>query len=84
MREALQALLENSSKRNVSEEILSFDEYLQLVQQKPWVTRDTFQLLHDMLLSSGVDHAINPGKPIKHHYQSDSYTHLTLPTKREV
>ncbi len=69
MREALQALLENSSKRNVSEEILSFDEYLQLVQQKPWVTRDTFQLLHDMLLSSGVDHAINPGKPIKHHYQ---------------
>mgnify|MGYP001545836314 FL=1 len=52
MREALQALLENSSKRNVSEEILSFDEYLQLVQQEPWVTRDTFQLLHDMLLSS--------------------------------
>ncbi|MGA0376589.1 MAG: hypothetical protein ACO3N6_09510, partial [bacterium] len=69
MREALQALLENSSKRNVSEEILSFDEYLQLVQQEPWVTRDTFQLLHDMLLSSGVDHAISPGKPIKHHYQ---------------
>jgi len=33
------------------------------------VTRDTFQLLHDMLLSSGVDHAISPGKPIKHHYQ---------------
>jgi len=69
MKEALQALLENSSKRNVSEEILSFDEYLQLVQQEPWVTRDTFQLLHDMLLSSGVDHAISPGKPIKHHYQ---------------
>ena len=69
MREALQALLENSTKRNVSEEILSFDEYLQLVQQEPWVTRDTFQLLHDMLLSSGVDHAISPGKPIKHHYQ---------------
>ena len=69
MREALQALLENSSKRNVSEEILSFDEYLQLIQQEPWVTRDTFQLLHDMLLSSGVDHAISPGKPIKHHYQ---------------
>ena len=69
MREALQALLENSSKRNVSDEILSFDEYLELVQQEPWVTRDTFQLLHDMLLSSGVDHAISPGKPIKHHYQ---------------
>ena len=69
MREALQTLLENSSKRNVSEEILSFDEYLQLVQREPWVTRDTFQLLHDMLLSSGVDHSISPGKPIKHHYQ---------------
>jgi hypothetical protein len=68
MREALQALLENSSKRNVTEEILTFDEYLQVVQQEPWVTRDTFQLLHDMLLSSGVDHSINPGKPIKHHY----------------
>ncbi len=69
MREALQTLLENSSKQNVSEEILSFDEYLQLVQREPWVTRDTFQLLHDMLLSSGVDHSISPGKPIKHHYQ---------------
>ncbi len=69
MREALQTLLENSSKRNVSEEILSFDEYLQLVQREPWVTRDTFQLLHDMLLSSGVDHSISLGKPIKHHYQ---------------
>ena len=69
MKEALQALLENSSKRNVSEEILSFDEYLQLVQLEPWVTRDTFQLLHDMLLSSGVDYDISPGKPIKHHYQ---------------
>ena len=69
MREALQTLLENSSQRNVSEEILSFDEYLQLVQREPWVTRDTFQLLHDMLLSSGVDHSISPGKPIKHHYQ---------------
>ncbi len=69
MKEALQTLLENSSKRNVSEEILSFDEYLQLVQREPWVTRDTFQLLHDMLLSSGVDHSISPGKPIKHHYQ---------------
>ena len=49
MKEALQALLENSSKRNVSEEILSFDEYLQLVQQEPWVTRDTFQLFPGLM-----------------------------------
>ena len=48
-----QALLENSSKRNVSEEILSFDEYLQLVQQEPWVTRDTFQLLRHVAVFRG-------------------------------
>lgn len=68
MREALQALLQQSVQRNLNDEILTFDEYLQLTQQEPWVTRDTFQLLHDMLLSSGVDHSISPGKPIKHHY----------------
>ena len=36
--------------------------------KQPWITRNTFQLVHDMMLSSGVEHAIMPGKPIKHRY----------------
>ena len=50
-------------------EILSFSDYLELVKTEPWITRNTFQLLHDMLLSSGVERTIVPGKPIKHRYE---------------
>ncbi|MDF1813400.1 MAG: hypothetical protein P1V20_14480 [Verrucomicrobiales bacterium] len=49
--------------------ILTFDEYLNLVKSEPWVTRDSPQLLHDMLLSSGVEHSIVPGKPVIHQYK---------------
>ncbi|VAX06566.1 hypothetical protein MNBD_GAMMA26-270 [hydrothermal vent metagenome] len=52
----------------VEDEVISFPDYLTLVATEPWITRNTFQLLHDMMLGSGVDHAIMPGKPIKHHY----------------
>ena len=51
-----------------AEEVLGFPEYLELVKREPWITRTTFQLLHDMLLSSGVERTIVPGKPIKHRY----------------
>ena len=52
----------------IDDEVLSFEKYLDLVKQEPWVTRNSMQLLHDMLLTSGVEHSIIPGKPIKHRY----------------
>ncbi|MDX1569706.1 MAG: hypothetical protein R3200_04410 [Xanthomonadales bacterium] len=51
-----------------TDEIIDFGEYLGLVAGKPWITRNTFQLLHDMMLASGVEYSIVPGKPIKHRY----------------
>ncbi|MCJ8328506.1 MAG: hypothetical protein HRT89_01685 [Lentisphaeria bacterium] len=49
-------------------EILTFLDYLELVKKEPWITRNSMQLLHDMLLSSGVEHTIIPGKPVIHKY----------------
>lgn len=51
------------------EEILSFEDYLALVLKQPWITRNTSQMLHDMILTGGVEHAIQPGKPVKHRYR---------------
>ena len=66
---ALKDILESSGGPAPEEEILSFSDYLELVKTEPWITRNTFQLLHDMLLSSGVERTIVPGKPIKHRYE---------------
>jgi len=65
---SLKEILEGSGASAPEEEILSFPDYLELVKKEPWITRNTFQLLHDMLLSSGVERTIVPGKPIKHRY----------------
>ncbi|MBF0236976.1 MAG: hypothetical protein HQM12_04660 [SAR324 cluster bacterium] len=69
MNKTLHSLLEQTSSDDVAEEILSFTEYLELVRQCPWITRTTPQLLHDMILSRGVEHSIVVGKPVKHRYQ---------------
>ena len=53
----------------VKDEVLSFEEYLELVKKEPWITRNSVQILHDMLLSSGVELSIVPGKPVKHRYK---------------
>ncbi len=68
MWEKLQTLLDRAGTRTPDEEILSFPDYLDLVRREPWVTRNTFQILHDMLLSSGVEYQVIPGKPIRHRY----------------
>ncbi len=68
MLDNLRSVFEQHRQDLIEEEIISFPDYLALVVKKPWITRNTFQLLHDMLLSSGVEHAIVPGKPIKHRY----------------
>jgi serine protein kinase len=53
----------------VQDEILNFEDYLELIKKEPWITRNSVQILHDMLLSSGVEHSIIPGKPVKHRYK---------------
>lgn len=63
-----QSLFNQDLMRTPEDEILTFFEYLDLVMDEPWVTRNTSQLLHDMLLSSGVEHSISAGKPLKHRY----------------
>ncbi len=69
MLSALTEILESSNLGTIQDdEVLGFPEYLDLVKREPWTTRNTFQLLHDMLLSSGVERTIVPGKPIKHRY----------------
>ena len=68
MLDSLRSVFEQHQQDLVDDEVLSFPDYLNLVVEKPWITRNTFQLLHDMLLRSGVEHAIVPGKPIKHRY----------------
>ncbi|MHB8765121.1 MAG: hypothetical protein ACYDA8_12420 [Deferrisomatales bacterium] len=68
MLQELQTFLDTATARPPEEEVLSFSEYLDLVAREPWVARNTFQLLHDMLLSSGVEYSVVPGKPIRHRY----------------
>ncbi|HJS74838.1 MAG TPA: hypothetical protein VJ921_11170 [Vicinamibacteria bacterium] len=65
---ALTDILESATLRGTDDETLSYPEYLELVKREPWTTRNTFQLLHDMLLSSGVERTIVPGKPLRHRY----------------
>jgi serine protein kinase len=62
-------LFKDMSESTVAEEILSFEDYLNLIKKEPWVTRNSVQILHDMLLSCGVEHSIVPGKPVKHRYK---------------
>lgn len=68
MLRALTEILERSTFRGTEDEVLTFPQYLDLVKREPWTTRNTFQLLHDMLLSSGVERTIVPGKPLRHRY----------------
>ena len=63
-----EGILEGAGAPTTEEDVLTFADYLELVKREPWITRNTFQLLHDMLLSSGVERTIVPGKPIKHRY----------------
>ncbi|MCP4751826.1 MAG: hypothetical protein GY866_13105, partial [Proteobacteria bacterium] len=69
MLKTLDDLLSKSlEQERSSEEILTFEQYLELIKSEPWITRNTTQLLHDMMLSRGVDHSMVAGKPIRHTY----------------
>ena len=69
MHSNLESLLSSVDKANSNEQdIFSFRDYLSMVKVEPWVTRNTMQLMYDMILSSGVDHDIVPGRPVYHKY----------------
>ncbi|MBT4287151.1 MAG: hypothetical protein HOD92_07410 [Deltaproteobacteria bacterium] len=69
MKTELKSLLNKSIQNDQEfEEIITFEAYLSLITKEPWVTRNSTQLLHDMMLSRGVDHAMTTGKPVKHTY----------------
>jgi serine protein kinase len=58
-----------ADETHVDMEIKSYEEYLDILKDRPWVARNMTQLMHDMIVSSGVKHKISPGKPVKHHYE---------------
>lgn len=69
MKQILTSLLKKSTEQEAAiEEIISFEAYLELTKKEPWITRNSTQLLHDMILSKGVEHAMIAGKPVKHTY----------------
>lgn len=45
----------------------SFEEYLKIVQERPDVTRTSYQRLYDMILSYGVEERIDTKKKILHY-----------------
>ena len=65
----LKELLKDVPLQTQNDSVMSFEDYLKLVRNEPWVTRNSMQLLHDMLLSSGVEYSIVIGKPVKHKYR---------------
>jgi len=64
----IRKVLSGYSSPRSETEVIGFYDYLQLVAQEPWITRSPCQLILDMILSCGVSHKINPGKPIEHTY----------------
>ena len=68
MNDKLKNVFGSGNYKYTNEEIISFDNYLDIVIHNPWVTRNMFQLLYDMVISSGVIHKLSPGKPPTHKY----------------
>ena len=68
MDSSIEKLFKSMNKTLPEEEVMPFGDYLELVKKEPWITRNSMQLMHDMLLSSGVEFTISSGKPIRHKY----------------
>ncbi|PCI30432.1 MAG: hypothetical protein COB67_01940 [SAR324 cluster bacterium] len=70
MEKILRELLDKSLKKDRAiEEVIRFESYLSLIRKEPWITRNSTQLLHDMVLSQGVERSMIAGKPVKHTYR---------------
>jgi serine protein kinase len=64
----LNLLEEKLQKNTVQNEVITYHEYLDMVVEKPWITRNTKQLMNDMILLSGVEHTMLPGSSLKQKY----------------
>ena len=53
----------------------TFEEYLELVQQNPRVTRTAFQRIYDMILSAGSTEYFDSRKKITHYHFFDDASH---------
>lgn len=79
MNTKLGTILKKAGGVSQEREVITFEAYLGLLKEEPWITRNTFQLIHDMILSEGVEHAIVAGKPIKHRYGFFESENLVAP-----
>jgi serine protein kinase len=68
MKKSVKDALAKADENHVELEVKSFEEYLGLLKNSPWIARNMTQLMHDMMVSSGVEHTIVSGKPVKHEY----------------
>lgn len=69
MLDELKSVFEVDSEQRIKDEIIKFDDYLNIVRTSPWVTRNMSQVLYDMIVSRGVEHTIIAGKPPVHDYR---------------
>ena len=69
MSEYISKLFDNIDVNFTSDEnIIDFNQYLKTLRSEPWINRNSVQIMHDMMLSSGVEHSVVTGKPVKHRY----------------
>ena len=67
MSEYISKLFDNIDVNFTSDEnIIDFNQYLKTLRTEPWINRNSVQIMHDMMLSSGVEHSVVTGKPVKH------------------
>ncbi len=65
IKDILSVLETNLSQSADLDEVLSFTDYLEKVRQNPWITRNTQQLIHDMIQRSGCEYKFIYGSPLK-------------------
>ena len=64
----LTLLEEKLTTNKLVDEVISYHDYLDKVVEQPWITRNTKQLMNDMILLSGVEHTLIPGSNLKQKY----------------
>jgi serine protein kinase len=65
----LKALGKTISESPNVDETISFNAYLERVKETPWITRNTHQLIHDMIQRSGVDYTVLHGQPLSQNWK---------------
>jgi serine protein kinase len=68
MKQSVKKALAKADECHVDVEFRSYEDYLEQLKDSPWIARNMTQIMHDMMVSSGVKHKIVSGKPVKHEY----------------